>query len=117
MRENQAIQRMREIIRRQHKALATEANDVHGLRHYLAALREMPPALSSERKLQRFLTELALKRDVAAALLRDPPPSVCSRFERCLGLYFAGYEHGNINLRRLCHRGISGGDWRNSGDS
>jgi site-specific recombinase XerD len=85
MRENQAIQRMREVIRRQHKALATEANYVHWLRHYMAALREMPPALSSERKLERFLTELALKRDVAAATQNQAFNAVAFFYRDVLG--------------------------------
>ena len=67
MHANQAIERMREVIRRQHKALATEDTYVHWLRRYIGALQGMPPTLTSEQKLERFLTELALKRDVAAS--------------------------------------------------
>ena len=66
MNATETIRRMREVIRRQHKALATEQNYVHWLRRYMAALPRMPH-LSSEQKLERFLTELALKRDVAAS--------------------------------------------------
>jgi hypothetical protein len=58
---------MRQVIRRQHKALPTEDNSVHGLRHNLAAILERTHTLSSEQKLERFLTELALKRDLAAS--------------------------------------------------
>ena len=85
MREHQAIQRMREVIRRQHKALATEATYVHGLRHYMAAPREMPPALSNERKLERFLTELALKGDVAAATQNQAFNAVAFFYRDVLG--------------------------------
>jgi integron integrase len=62
-----AILRLREVIRRQHKALATEESYVHWLRHYMAALEEMPASLPGEQKLERFLTRLALERNVAAS--------------------------------------------------
>jgi site-specific recombinase XerD len=67
MNEAQAIDRMRQVIRRQHKALATEDAYVLWLRRYMRALRQMPPQLSSEKKLEKFLTDLALERDVSAS--------------------------------------------------
>jgi len=36
------------------------------LRRYISALQSIPATLTSEQKLERFLTELALTRDVAA---------------------------------------------------
>ena len=63
----QAIRRMREVIRRQHKALSTEKGYVFWLRRYLTALREMPEGLSSQKKLEQFLTDLARRRDVSAS--------------------------------------------------
>ncbi len=67
MNATEAIRKTRAVIGRQHKGPATEDSYVHWLRHYLAALAEMPHTLSSEQKLERFLTELALQRDVAAS--------------------------------------------------
>jgi integrase len=67
MKEAQAIDRMRQVIRRQHKALATEDAYVLWLRRYMRALRQMPLRLSSEKKLEKFLTDLALERDVSAS--------------------------------------------------
>jgi len=58
---------MREVIRRQHKALSTEDSYVFWLRRYMTALREMPQDLSSEKKLEQFLTDLARYRDVSAS--------------------------------------------------
>ena len=58
---------MREVIRRQHKALSTEEGYVFWLRRYLTALREMPESLSSEKKLEQFLTDLARRREVSAS--------------------------------------------------
>jgi hypothetical protein len=76
---------MRQVIRRQHKALATEANHVYWLRHYLAALRGMPPALSSEQELKRFLTELALNRDVAASTQNQAFNAIAFFYQDVLG--------------------------------
>ena len=58
MTPSQAIARTREVIRRQYKALATEESYVHWVRRYIAALQRMPGSLSSEQKLERFLTLL-----------------------------------------------------------
>ena len=44
----EAIRRMRQVVRLQHKALATEESYLHWLRHYMGALQEMPGWLPSE---------------------------------------------------------------------
>ncbi len=62
-----SIQRLRQVIRLQHKALATEESYVLWLRRYIAALRQMPPELPSEKKLERFLTDLACRQNVSAS--------------------------------------------------
>ena len=56
MNTSQAFERARAVIRRQHKTPATEQTYLHWLRHYMAALQEMPQSLTSEQKLARFLT-------------------------------------------------------------
>jgi len=40
----QAVQRLREVIRRQHKALATKESYVHWLRRHIHALHKTPAA-------------------------------------------------------------------------
>ena len=67
MNPTEAIDRMRQVIRRQHKALATENSYVHWLRHYMKALRQMPPELASEKKLEKFPTDLAREHNVSAS--------------------------------------------------
>jgi integron integrase len=62
-----AIERLRDVLRRQHKALATESSYVYWLRHYVTALNTMAATLSSEQKLERFLTDLARHRDLSAS--------------------------------------------------
>ncbi len=51
----------------EHKALATGASYFYWLRRYMAALAGRPPPLTSEQKLEHFLSALALRHDVAAS--------------------------------------------------
>ena|SRR6266550_342832 len=67
MTTTEAVERMRGVIRRQHKAISTEESYLSWLRRYIAAIREMPPVIASEQKLELFLTELALSRGVSAS--------------------------------------------------
>jgi integron integrase len=66
MNQSQAIDRMRQVIRRQHKSLSTEDCYLFWLRRYIHALRDMSEDLPREKKLERFLTNLAIREDVAA---------------------------------------------------
>lgn len=65
------MQRLVEICRRQHKSLSTERTYKIWVREYIDFLEGMAPALRlslpSEKKLERFLTMLAIKRGVAAS--------------------------------------------------
>jgi len=67
MNTTQAIDRLRQVIRRQHKALSTEDTYVFWLRRYIAALPGMPKELTSEKRIEKYLTDLALQRDVSAS--------------------------------------------------
>ena len=62
-----AIERLRDVLRRQHKSLSTEDSYVYWLRHYVTALNSMASSLSSEQKLENFLTGLARHRGLAAS--------------------------------------------------
>jgi hypothetical protein len=46
-----AVERLRDVLCRQHKAIATEASYVYWLRHYVIAVKTMPSSLPSEQKL------------------------------------------------------------------
>lgn len=85
MTPTQAIDRAREVIRRQHKAIATEESYLQWLRRYIAAVAQMPNGLPSEQKLERFLTELALKRDVSAATQNQAFNAICFFYKDVLG--------------------------------
>jgi len=67
MNSTEALERTRAVIRRQHKTMATEQTYLHWLRHYMVALGKLPKTLTSEQKLERFLTDLAVKKNVASA--------------------------------------------------
>jgi len=62
MTTSQAMGQLRLVLRRQHKALSTEKTYLFWLRRYIQALFQMPRHLSSEQKLERFLSDLARDR-------------------------------------------------------
>ncbi len=95
MTTEEAIQRARAVIRRQHKALATEDSYLLWLRRYIKALRAMPPELSSEKKLEAFLTDLARTRQVSASTQNQALNAVLFFYRDVLG-----QPLGNIDALR-----------------
>jgi len=95
MSPSQAICRVREIIRLQHKALATEDCYTFWLRRYMTALLKMPADLSSEKKLERFLTDLARHRDVSASSQNQALNAILFFYREVLG-----QSIGNVNALR-----------------
>ena len=86
---------MREVIRRQHKALSTEDCYVFWLRRFMTALLEMPEGLSSEKKLEQFLTHLARDRDVSASTQNQALNAILFFYREVLGQTI-----GNVNALR-----------------
>jgi hypothetical protein len=68
MNTEQAIQRLREVVRRQHNAISTESTYAFWLRRYMLAIPRYAEELTSEQKLERFLTELSRDRDISASM-------------------------------------------------
>ena len=91
----QAICREREVIRRQHKALSNEDCYTFWLRRYMRALREMPEGLSSEKKLETFLTDLARHRDISASTQNQALNAILFFYKEVLG-----QSIGNVNALR-----------------
>jgi site-specific recombinase XerD len=85
MNTTQAIQRLRDVIRRQHKALSTEESYVSWLRRYMAAIRQMPNSLPSEKKVECFLSDLARRRDVAASTQNQAFNAIAFFYKDVLG--------------------------------
>lgn len=61
------IAKVIEVIRRQHKSLSTERSYCGWLRRYFAFCYTLPDGLTSEQKMERYLTRLAQQFDVSAA--------------------------------------------------
>jgi len=87
-----AIERLRSVLRRQHKALSTESNYIHWLRHYASALDGMPDSLSSEQKLERFLTDLARHRDLSASSQNQALNAILFFYKEVLGQPLQGID-------------------------
>lgn len=85
MNKREALERAREVMRRQHKALSTEQVYLHWMGRYVTALFQMPPALASEQKVERFLTELA-QRDVSASTQNQAFNAILFFYRDCLGV-------------------------------
>ena len=85
MNASQAVCRVREVIRRQHKALSTEDCYAGWLRRYMQALLKMPEGLSSEKKLEQFLTDLARNRDISASSQNQALNAVLFFYREVLG--------------------------------
>jgi hypothetical protein len=62
-----AIRRLQAVVRRQHKAVSTEETYVYWLRRYMAALPRYPATMTSEQKVERFLSDLVRYRDISAS--------------------------------------------------
>ena len=62
-----AIRRLQAVVRRQHKALSTEETYVYWLRRYMASLPRFPATMTSEKKVERFLSDLVRHRDISAS--------------------------------------------------
>ena len=85
MKKSQAIDRLREVIRRQHKAMATEDSYVFWVGRYINSLVKIPPELPSEKKLEIFLTRLALHHNVAASTQNQAFNAVIFFYKEVLG--------------------------------
>lgn len=85
MNTEQALARLSEVIRRKHFSLSTEQSYCGWLKRYCAYVKKLPPHLSSEQKLERFLTALA-KQDVAASTQNQALNAVLLFYQEALGM-------------------------------
>jgi site-specific recombinase XerD len=95
MNHTEAIARARDVLRRQHKSLATERCYLHWLARYMRALRHMPATLPSEQKMERFLTELATGAGVSASTQNQAFNAILYFYRDVLGVTLA-----NVNALR-----------------
>jgi integron integrase len=94
MTTTQAVDRLRQVIRRQHKALSTEESYIYWLRRYIAAVPAMPKELTSEKKIEAFLTGLAM-RDASASSQNQAFNAILFFYKEVLG-----QQIGNVNSLR-----------------
>jgi integron integrase len=87
-----AIEQLRCVLRRQHKALSTESNYLFWLRRYVKALGGMPDSLSSELKVERFLTGLARHQDVSASTQNQALNAILLFYKEVLGKPLQGID-------------------------
>lgn len=80
-----AIARLVEVCRRQHKSLSTERTYSLWLKQYCEFVLRLDPHLTSERKLEAFLTMLAKERDVSASTQSQAFNAICFFYKDCLG--------------------------------
>lgn len=85
MKANEAMEKARAVMRRQHKSMGTEQTYLGWLRRYMGALAGMPVGIASEKKLELFLTELALKHDVSASTQNQAFNAICFFYKDVLG--------------------------------
>jgi site-specific recombinase XerD len=97
----EAIQRLRQVIRRQHKADSTEATYVYWLRKYIARIQKMDEALSSKQKLESFLTELACEHSVSASTQNQAFNAIVYFYQEVLGQTVEGVKA--LRARRPVH--------------
>jgi hypothetical protein len=80
MNSTDAIEPMRQVIRRKHKA---EDSYVLRVRRYIRAPRHIPPELPSTKKVERFLTDLARVHDVSDSTQNQAFNAISSFISRC----------------------------------
>ncbi len=84
MNTDQAVNKLRDVIRRKHLALATEHSYCAWLRRYCDFIKSLAADLPSEQKLERFLTALA-KQDIAASTQNQAFNAVIFFYKEALG--------------------------------
>lgn len=89
MNENAAVQLLRETVRRKHLALSTEDSYAHWLVQFCRFVRTVPAGTSSEQKMERFLTRMAL-RDYSASTQNQAFNALLFFYRDCLRQDLAG---------------------------
>lgn len=89
MNRDQAQQRLREVIRRKHFSLSTEQSYAHWLGRFMAYVVKLPVGLSSEKKLEAFLTTLA-RDEVSASTQNQAFNALLFFYRDCLGQQLQG---------------------------
>src|ERR1700722_16221066 len=93
MNTEKALERLAEVIRRKHLALATERSYGAWPRRYCDNLKGVPAHLSSEQKLERFLNALA-QQNVAASTQNQAFNAIIFFYKEALGMELKKVHEG-----------------------
>lgn len=85
MNTEQALARLSDVIRRKHFALSTKQSYCGWLKRFCAYVKKLPSHLSSEQKLERFLTALA-RENVAASTQNQALNAMLFFYQEALGV-------------------------------
>jgi integron integrase len=88
MTPEQAVQKLRDVIRRKHLSLSTEQSYGGWLRRYCSYVKKLPAEVPSEQRLERFLTALA-KEDVSASTQNQALNAMLFFYREVLGMELA----------------------------
>lgn len=89
MNPDQAVQKLREVIRRKHFSLSTETTYAAWLRRFMRYIEKCPAGWPSEVKLEKFLTALA-RDEVAASTQNQAFNALVFFYQECLGRLLQG---------------------------
>lgn len=84
-----AEEKLRQVIRLKHFALSTEESYTHWLSRFMRYVVKLPRGLSSEKKLEAFLTALA-RDEVSASTQNQAFNALLFFYEQCLGQELQG---------------------------
>jgi len=85
MTTDQALEKLTDVLRRKHLALSTEQCYCAWLRRYCDYILELPVHLTSEQKLERFLTALA-KDEVTASTQKQAFNALVFFYQEVMGV-------------------------------
>jgi hypothetical protein len=106
MNPDSAINRLREVIRLKHLSLSTESIYVGWVVRYMDAILKLPPGITSEQKVEAFLTSLA-KTDCSASTQNQAFNAILFLYRAREHQHHDGLPHGHA-----MQRGVPAGVYR-----
>jgi integron integrase len=91
MTTDQALEKLTDVLRRKHLALSTERSYCAWLRRYCDYILELPVHLTSEQKLERFLTAMA-KDEVTASTQNQAFNALVFFYQEVMGVPLANVQ-------------------------
>ncbi|MDE2106677.1 MAG: tyrosine-type recombinase/integrase [Patescibacteria group bacterium] len=91
MNVKEAEQKLRDVVRRKHFSLSTEDSYAHWLHRFCLYVKKLPAGLSSEKKMEAFLSAMA-KDDVSASTQNQAFNALLLFYQECLGQKLQGID-------------------------